>query len=169
MLIFDAHLDMAWNALEWNRDLIRPVREIREFEQQFTDIIPGEATTSWSELRRGRVGMTICTLLPRLHRRDQSLSHFQSREAAYGACFGQLAYYRAMVERGVLREIPDRPALEDHVAEWEANASSELPQDRWRVERPEETPHAPDHKHEKDDLEHEHEVEARHRLRLLGA
>ncbi len=127
MLIFDAHLDMAWNALEWNRDLIRPVREIREFEQQFTDIIPGEATTSWSELRRGRVGMTICTLLPRLHRRDQSLSHFQSREAAYGACFGQLAYYRAMVERGVLREIPDRPALEDHVAEWEANAISDLP------------------------------------------
>ena len=29
MLIFDWHLDLAWNALEWNRDLKLPVAEIR--------------------------------------------------------------------------------------------------------------------------------------------
>jgi len=29
MLIFDAHLDMAWNALEWNRNLELPVHKIR--------------------------------------------------------------------------------------------------------------------------------------------
>ena len=28
-LIFDAHLDLAWNALDWNRDLRLPVAEIR--------------------------------------------------------------------------------------------------------------------------------------------
>ena len=29
MLIFDAHLDLAWNALDWNRDLRLPVADIR--------------------------------------------------------------------------------------------------------------------------------------------
>lgn len=126
-LIFDAHLDMAWNACEWNRDLTLPVSEIREFEKQFTDINPGDGTVSWHDLRRGRVGMTISTLLPRLHRKDKELSHFQSREAAYGVCRGHLAYYRAMVARGVLREIPDRESLDKHVAEWEADTTGELP------------------------------------------
>jgi len=127
MLIFDAHLDMAWNALEWNRDLMLPVSKLRGFESQFSDINPGECTVSWRELRKGRVGITISTLLPRLHRKDKALTFFQSREAAYGACHGQLAYYRAMVNRGVLREIPDQEILEKHVAEWEADTTGELP------------------------------------------
>lgn len=127
MLIFDAHLDMAWNALEWNRDLMKPVAEIRKFESHFSDIIPGECTVSWDELKRGRVGLTISTLLPRLHRKDAPLTHFQSREAAYGISMGQLAYYRAMVERGVLREINTVEALDEHVAEWEAGDSGSLP------------------------------------------
>ena len=124
MLIFDAHLDMAWNACEWNRDLELPVSEIRKFERQFKNIIPGEATVSWHALRKGGVGVTISTLLPRLNRKDAPLSHYQSREAAYGVAMGQLAYYRAMVEKGVLREISDSGTLQAHVAEWEANEDS---------------------------------------------
>ena len=123
MLIFDAHLDMAWNALEWNRDLMLPVGKIREFESHFSDIGPGEGTVSWHALREGRVG----TLLPRLHRKDKVLSHFQAREAAYGACHGQLAYYRAMCERGVLRAIPDKETLDKHVAQWEAETTGNHP------------------------------------------
>lgn len=126
-LIFDAHLDMAWNAIEWNRDLMLPVSEIRKFEQHFTNIIPGEATVSWAELRRGRVGMTISTLLPRLHRKDSALSHYQSREAAFGAAMGQLTYYHAMVARGVLRNISDKASLDEHVAQWEADETGDLP------------------------------------------
>ena len=127
MLIFDAHLDMAWNAVEWNRDLMLPVAVLRQFEKQFSEIIPGECTVSWPELRRGGVGITISTLLPRLHRKDKELTFYQSREAAYGACHGQLAYYRAMVARGVLREIPDVATLNSHVAAWEAGDDGTLP------------------------------------------
>lgn len=118
MLIFDAHLDMAWNALEWNRDLMLPVEELRQFESQFQGINPGAATTSWDALRKGRVGVTICTLLPRLHRKDKVLTFYQSPEAAYGSCHGQLAYYRAMVRRGVLREVSDARQLESHIGDW---------------------------------------------------
>ena len=32
MLIIDAHLDLAMSALEWNRDLARPITEIRARE-----------------------------------------------------------------------------------------------------------------------------------------
>ena len=32
-LIFDAHLDLSMNALEWNRDLSRPIAEIRARER----------------------------------------------------------------------------------------------------------------------------------------
>ena len=126
-LIFDAHLDMAWNAVEWNRDLTLPVGDINKFESQFSRVVPeiGDAVVSWQELRRGRVGMTISTLLPRLHRKDGALSHYQSREAAYGACYGQMAYYRAMVEAGHLRQILDLAALEDHVSQWNADQSGE--------------------------------------------
>jgi membrane dipeptidase len=33
-LIFDAHLDLAWNAIDWNRDLELPAREVRRREQE---------------------------------------------------------------------------------------------------------------------------------------
>jgi len=127
MLIFDAHLDMAWNALEWNRNLEWPVAKIREFEKQFKDIVPGPPTVSWDALRKGRVGITVSTLLPRLHRRDKVLTHYQSREAAYGACYGQLHYYKSLVAKGVLREIPDKETLDAHVREWEQDTTGTLP------------------------------------------
>ena len=127
MLIFDAHLDMAWNALEWNRNLEWPVHKIREFEKQFSGINPGPNTVSWQALREGCVGITISTLLPRLHRKDKALSHYQSREAAYASCYGQIFYYRALATKGVLREIPDRKTLSAHVREWEQDKSGALP------------------------------------------
>jgi len=127
MLIFDAHLDMAWNACEWNRDLMKPVAELRQFEKHFSDIVPGDCTVSWPELRRGNVGLIIATLLPRLHRKDKELTFYQSREADYGSAHGQLAYYRAMTERGVLRPVRDQAALESHVAEWTSGANAKAP------------------------------------------
>ena len=33
MFIIDAHLDLAMNAMEWNRDLKLPVAELREREK----------------------------------------------------------------------------------------------------------------------------------------
>lgn len=127
-LIFDAHLDMAWNALEWNRDLMLPVAKLREFERQFPNInIPGECTVSWHDLKQGNVGVTISTLLPRLNRKDKLLTFPQSREAAYAMGMGQLAYYQAMVRSGVLRELHDAATLTDHVQNWLNGPTEKLP------------------------------------------
>lgn len=129
MLVFDAHLDMAWNALEWNRNLDLPAKEIRAFENQFDlpGIIDGDCTVSWPELRRGRVCTVIATLLARLNRREPQRTYFQSLEAAYGIAHGQLAYYRALVERGELRHICAAEQLEAHTQEWETASSDTAP------------------------------------------
>jgi membrane dipeptidase len=36
-LIFDGHLDLAMNALEWNRDLRWTIEQIRRSEEGMTD------------------------------------------------------------------------------------------------------------------------------------
>ena len=65
MLVFDAHLDLAWNAIDWNRDLRQPCTEIRRAEQEqgMDDKGRGCNTVSFPDLRRGRVGVFIATLL----------------------------------------------------------------------------------------------------------
>ena len=37
MLIFDAHLDLSMNALEWNRDLTWTIEDIRKSEEGMKD------------------------------------------------------------------------------------------------------------------------------------
>jgi len=120
MQLFDAHLDMAWNALEFNRNLKLPIEKIREFEHTLKDRWIDDPIVSWEELRKGQIGTVIATLLPRLHARDMQNSFYQSREAAYAASRAQLIYYRKLVEEGYLREIPDKATLESHVEEWKS-------------------------------------------------
>jgi membrane dipeptidase len=122
-LIFDAHLDLAWNAIDWNRDLRLPVADIRrrEHEQGWTGKGRGLGTVSFPELRRGGVGLFIATLLARLVRdnRMPAFQRYESMPAAYAAAHAQLAYYRALGRAGVLHWIKDRPALDAHVAAWQ--------------------------------------------------
>jgi membrane dipeptidase len=129
MLIFDAHLDLAWNALDWNRDLLLPVADIRRRENELgmTGKGRGEGTVSFPELRRGGVGVFIATLLPRLMRPNlmPAIQRYEHMEAAYAAAHGQMAYYRSLERRGVLRWIKDAPALDAHVRAWEADADKQ--------------------------------------------
>jgi membrane dipeptidase len=122
MLIFDAHLDLAWNALDWNRDLRLPAADIRRRErtQGMTEKGRGVNTVSFVELRRGRVGVFIATLLARLLRPNlmPAIQRYESMQAAYAAASGQLAYYRALEREGQLRWIKDWPTLDRHVRAW---------------------------------------------------
>ena len=126
MMIFDAHLDLAWNAIDWNRDLSLPVAEIRRSEQGQEGKGRGCNTVSFPELRRGKVAMFIATLLARLVRPDfvTPVQRYTSMQAAYGAAYGQLAYYRALEQQGILRWIKDAETLAAHVARWRDVAES---------------------------------------------
>jgi membrane dipeptidase len=130
MLLFDAHLDLAWNALDWNRDLCRPVADIRsrEREQHMSGKGRGESTVSFPELRRGGVGVFIATLLARLLRANlvPAIQRYEVMESAYAAAHGQLAYYSVLERQGVLRFIRDAASLNSHVAAW-ANGGHSQP------------------------------------------
>jgi membrane dipeptidase len=132
MIVFDAHLDLAWNAIDWNRDLTQTVKEMRERENAASALefkARGRNTVTFPELRRGKVGTFIATLLPRLFRPNlmPAIQRYASMEAAYAASMGQLAYYRAMEEAGHLRWIKDWPSLEAHVSAWAAaDSKSEI-------------------------------------------
>jgi membrane dipeptidase len=131
MLIFDAHLDLAWNAIDWNRDLRLPVADIRrrELDQGMTAKGRGNNTVSFHALREGTVAVFIATLLARLLRPNlvPAIQRYESMEAAYAAARGQLAYYQALEAQGYLRFIKDWPSLEAHVSAWQRNAISREP------------------------------------------
>jgi membrane dipeptidase len=129
-LIADAHLDLAWNAIDWNRDLQLPVEEIRrrEIENKLNGKGRGVNTVAFPDLRRGRVGLFIATLLARLHRPGMmpAFQRYDNMNVAYAATMGQLHYYKALEEQGVLRWIKNSGTLVEHVKAWtEGNADHE--------------------------------------------
>lgn len=65
MLIADGHLDLAWNALQWNRNLLDSVHTIRSGESRASE--PGRAlgTVALPEMRAGRIALSFATLLAR--------------------------------------------------------------------------------------------------------
>jgi membrane dipeptidase len=147
MLIFDAHLDLAMNALEWNRDLRRPVSDIRERERGLTDKVDrGNGTVSFPEMRRGNIGICVATQIARYVEPANPLPGWHSPEQAWAQTQGQLAWYRAMEEAGEMRQIKDVIALKEHVQLWRTGPtalqditphSGPLPfEERGRTDRP---------------------------------
>ena len=120
MLIFDAHLDLSLNAIEWNRDLTRPIGEIRERESHLRDK-PGRGagTVCLPEMRRGGIGLCVATQLARIDLNAFSpLPAWNSQAQAWAMTQAQLAWYRAMEEAGELVQIRDHAGLEKQLALW---------------------------------------------------
>src|SRR5690606_3979124 len=64
--LIDGHLDLAMNAIEWNRDLRLPLSEIRQREMHMSDKPDrGNGTVCLPELRNGRIGLVVATQLAR--------------------------------------------------------------------------------------------------------
>jgi membrane dipeptidase len=128
MLLFDAHLDLAMNALEWNRDLTRPLSEIRQREQALTDKPDrGRGTVCLPEMRHGQVGLCVATQIARYVKPQNPLPGWRSPEQAWAQTQGQLSWYRAMAETGEMVQICDAVGLEKHLALWQSDRPSEPP------------------------------------------
>jgi membrane dipeptidase len=128
MLIFDCHLDLAMNAVEWNRDLTRPLAEIRAREKGLTDKKDrGRGTVCLPEMRRGRVGLCVATQIARYVKPTNPLPGWHSPQQAWAMTQGQLAWYRAMEEAGQMVQIKDAPGLDSHVQLWSNAPPPEAP------------------------------------------
>jgi membrane dipeptidase len=122
MIIFDAHLDLAMNAVEWNRDLTRPIHEIRQREQHLTDKPDrGRGTVCLPEMRRGGIRLCVATQIARYVKPGHPLPGWHSPEQAWAMTQAQLSWYRAMEEKGEMTQITDLRSLEKQLANSEAH------------------------------------------------
>lgn len=118
--ILDAHLDLAMNALEWNRDLRQPITEIRKREKGMTDKLDrGKGVVSFPALRKGRIGIVVATQIARYVEPGSDLPGWNSPHQAWAQTQGQLAWYRAMEEEGEMVQIKNYDELIQHRKLWE--------------------------------------------------
>lgn len=124
--IIDAHLDIAWNALSFDRDQLLDLGEMRRREAGMSGASRSNCTVSIPEMQRANVRTCLATLLCRalpgqLPRLDSNIGEVGSRghgdvilredldyanqAIAYSMARGQLAYYQLLEEQGHLRLI----------------------------------------------------------------
>jgi membrane dipeptidase len=134
-LLIDSHLDLAWNALSFNRDQTETVEQINQREAVMTDHnARGRATTSLPELRKAGVAIALGTILVRAKRHIQpATGHMRTnldhgtQSIAYAVGQGQLAYYKLLESQGEMKMIGTVRELDDHWRRWQAGPHDRLP------------------------------------------
>lgn len=126
-LIFDVHLDLSYNALDFNRDLRWNQERIRRRELGMKDqVFRTRNTVCFPEMRRGRVGLCVATQIARSVDYFARMPGWMSPEQARAHTTGQLAWYREMEACGELVQIRNKEELEKHLALW-LQAPAEMP------------------------------------------
>ncbi len=120
--LIDGHLDLAWNALSWGRDVTLELDRLNRDEVGATDHASrGRATTTLPEMRQAGIAVCQATLLARArpeirkpegHARN-SLD-FATQDIASATARGQLAYYELLERKGMLRMIRTSADLDAH-------------------------------------------------------
>lgn len=105
-MIVDAHLDLAHNVLDLNRDLTLPLDELRRRDSH-ADI----PVVTLPALREGGVGLCFATLFadPKKH---------PDPESAHQDALSQLKVYQHWEEAGLARILRNRADLEAHLQRW---------------------------------------------------
>ena len=127
-LVFDGHLDLSMNAMEWNRDLTRSLEHIRRREQHLRDQPDrGNGIVCFPEMRRGNMGVCVATQIARSVDRFSRMPGWSSASQAWAQTQGQLAWYREMEAAGELRSITDLAGLEAHLDAWQRPSGDRRP------------------------------------------
>lgn len=141
-LIIDAHLDIAWNAVSFDRDQLLSIPELREKERGMTGKSRGNCTTSLPEMRKGGIGVALGTVLSRampknLPDLDANMGpigdrahgeiivrenlDYANQTICCAAGQAQLAYYKLLQQQGHMRMIGDRATLDEVWSQWETS------------------------------------------------
>ena len=119
MFIFDAHLDLAMNALEWNRDLTKSVYQIRESEKGMVDKPDrGKNTVSLDAMRKGNIGICVATQIAGIKNKINPHG-WSSMEQAWAQTQGQLGWYKEMEKNGEMYHIYDLNTLDNQIENWQ--------------------------------------------------
>lgn len=121
--ILDAHLDLAWNALQWNRDLTQSLDDMRHHETHMTDHpARGCGTVTLSEMKKAGIQVCLGTVLVR-SKPEVSPAHgfsridldFQNQTIAHSVGMGQLAYYQMLDRLGAIKLLRTAGELQQHL------------------------------------------------------
>jgi membrane dipeptidase len=125
-LIFDCHLDLSLNGLEYNRDLRLTTHEIRQREEGMNDL-KGRAcsTTALPDMRKGRVGICVATQLAGCMKGARPFANWMSSEQAWAQTQGQLAWYRALEDDGQMKQIWGSSDLAAALEHWNGSEADE--------------------------------------------
>lgn len=125
-MIIDGHLDLAWNAIDWKRNLNSSVEEIRAREVEMTQAGRGRNTVSLSALAEAHVAICFATVLARMDLPGNLnlVSGCATAEATYAVGQSHVAYYVAMERAGRLRMIRTKSDLDAHLTEWESRQTT---------------------------------------------
>ena len=122
MLVFDAHLDLSLNALEYNRDLRESISKIREDEKEMTDLKGrGGNTVTLPEMRKAGIGICVATQLAGCMKPPGPVGSWNSPPQAHAITRAQLAWYQAMEDEGELRQLRSWVDVENHLWDWETD------------------------------------------------
>ena len=122
-LIIDAHLDLAYNALNWQRDLHRAAHYTRWHERGTpAQKHNGHATVGLPDLIRGRVGLVFGTIFcqPRSHQMSPTEITYTDEQEAHIQGMAQLDFYRRWEERDPqhVKLVRYKKDLEEILRDW---------------------------------------------------
>lgn len=121
-LIIDAHLDLSMNALEWNRDLTKPLNEIRMREMHMNDKPDrGKGSVCLPSLREGNIGLVVATQLSRVTPLGSPTLGWHSPQQAWAMTQAQLCWYKEMEKLGEMSMITNLQELENHLTYWDSD------------------------------------------------
>jgi membrane dipeptidase len=133
-LIIDLHLDLAWDALFWNRDLTLTAEQVRsqedsEIAQVAEGFTTGSCTVTFPEMRRGSAGIMMSTIMSRIEPRYRKNRRdgMRTQEQAMAVGRGHLAYYQAMVRRGEISPVLTLDDLDRAVRVWQNKPTASTP------------------------------------------
>jgi membrane dipeptidase len=142
LFLIDAHLDIAYNALEWERDIRASVIQTREREAQdhqdyqHPDAAGGITMVGLPELRQAGFGIIFSTLMAfpwesasqEVGSQYTQTQTYSSRDEASRVAHQQLAYYQQLARERGISLIQAQSDLLSLLAQWQQAS----PQDEHR-------------------------------------
>jgi membrane dipeptidase len=118
-LIVDGHLDLAFNAVQLNRDVTQPAQTVRAHDSMSIQRGFGSATVTLPELSRGGVGIIFATAMSRIYPTDRwTRTGMYSQSQCHGIARGHYGYYEALEQAGLATIIRDNKTLEATATAW---------------------------------------------------
>ncbi len=127
MMIIDGHLDLAMNAFRYNRNILRPIAEIRQDERRYSEKGRASNTVALPDMRQARVAICFATVLARLAQVAGDESGYNGQEICHAMALGQLAYYELLERQGHLRILRSWPEVDQHIRGWQTAAPGAEP------------------------------------------